>query len=280
MPAQNVDITLTSRQNTCKLTLYNTMKPAASKTITVTYGNNVSIPDVDYIGKTPSGYTFRGWSLQKDGSTIDIADKASSLTAFDFCNEKDSAVTLYTVFTKNAPKNQSITGVSSAYTKTLGSKPFVLKAKDTSGSTIKFTSNNKKVATVASNGKVTIKGIGTAKITISGKAKGEYKKCNKTITVKVLPKKMNIKNLSYKGKTLKITWTKDSKVTGYQIRYSKKANMKSAAVKTIIKNKTTSYSKKNLKAGKYYTQIRSYKTVHGKKYYSDWSKTKTITIKK
>ena len=37
----------------------------------------------------------------------------------------------------------------------------------------------------------------------------------------------------------------------------------------------------NLKGGKkYYVRVRTYKTVNGTKYYSPWSKTKTVTTKK
>ena len=52
-------------------------------------------------------------------------------------------------------------------------------------------------------------------------------------------------------------------------------------VKTITKNNTTSYTIKNLKKGKtYYVKVRSYKTVNGKKYYSNYSTVKTVKIKK
>ena len=49
----------------------------------------------------------------------------------------------------------------------------------------------------------------------------------------------------------------------------------------IKKNKTTSNTVKKLKAKKkYYVRIRTYKTVSGKKIYSDWSKSKNVTTKK
>ena len=44
--------------------------------------------------------------------------------------------------------------------------------------------------------------------------------------------------------------------------------------------KTTAKKIKNLKSKqKYYVQIRTYKTVNGKPYYSEWSKAKTFTTK-
>ena len=48
-----------------------------------------------------------------------------------------------------------------------------------------YKSSNTKVATVSSAGKVTIKGAGTAKITISASATENYQAASKTITVTV-----------------------------------------------------------------------------------------------
>ena len=49
----------------------------------------------------------------------------------------------------------------------------------------------------------------------------------------------------------------------------------------LTKNKATESSIKKLKAKKkYYVRIRTYKTVSGGKYYSEWSKVKTVTTKK
>ncbi|MGI6170795.1 MAG: hypothetical protein ACOYIC_03550 [Butyricicoccus sp.] len=49
----------------------------------------------------------------------------------------------------------------------------------------------------------------------------------------------------------------------------------------ITSNKTVSKKVTKLTAKKkYYVRIRTYKTVSGKKYYSSWSKAKTVTTKK
>ena len=37
---------------------------------------------------------------------------------------------------------------------------------------------------------------------------------------------------------------------------------------------------KNLKKKKYYVQVRAYRTVNGKKIYGDWSKVKSVKVKK
>ena len=71
-----------------------------------------------------------------------------------------------------------------------------------------------------------------------------------------------------------------STITGYQIRYSTSSKMTKAKLKTVkgykyISTKITKLSAKK----KYYVQIRTYKTVGGKNYYSSWSKTKLVKTK-
>jgi hypothetical protein len=57
--------------------------------------------------------------------------------------------------------------------------------------------------------------------------------------------------------------------------------MNNSKTVTISKNSTTSKTISKLSGKKkYYIQIRTYKTVNGTKYYSNWSKSKTITTKK
>ena len=77
-----------------------------------------------------------------------------------------------------------------------------------------------------------------------------------------------------------LIWKKSANITGYEIKYSQKKNMsdpktisikKASCQKKIIKKLT---SKKT-----YYFQIRTYKTVKGKKYYSDWSSKKKVKVK-
>ena len=67
-------------------------------------------------------------------------------------------------------------------TKTYGCKAFSLGAKSKSGGKLTYSVADKKVATVDKKGKVTVKGYGQTKITITSAAKGKYPKANKTIT--------------------------------------------------------------------------------------------------
>ena len=69
-------------------------------------------------------------------------------------------------------------------------------------------------------------------------------------------------------------------ITGYQIRCSLKSSMAGAKTVTVKGYAKTSTKVKKLKAKKkYYVQIRTYKTVNGKNYYSNWSAKKTVKTK-
>ena len=58
-----------------------------------------------------------------------------------------------------------------------------------------------------------------------------------------------------------------------------KKKLKKAKVKNI-KTNTPKYTIKKLKKKKYYVQVRAYRTVNGKKIYGDWSKVKSVKVKK
>lgn len=81
-----------------------------------------------------------------------------------------------------------------------------------------------------------------------------------------------------KSRKIVIGWKKNTSVTGYEIQISTNKKFASSKTKSIyIKNcKTTKYSVKRLGTIKNYIRIRGYRTISGKKYYSSWSKVKTI----
>ena len=78
-----------------------------------------------------------------------------------------------------------------------------------------------------------------------------------------------------------------SQTSGYEIAYATHASFRKKSTKTVVikSNKTTSKEVKGLKPGKkYYVKVRTYKEVKSGskkvKIYSDWSKTKSVRIKK
>ena len=98
------------------------------------------------------------------------------------------------------------------------------------------------------------------------------------------PKGTSIKGkLKTKANNFTVKWKKAASVTGYQIQYStsKKFTKKTTKIKSVNKASKTKLTVKKLKPGKkYYVRIRTYKTVNGTSYYSEWSKAKTVKIKK
>ena len=125
------------------------------------------------------------------------------------------------------------------------------------------------------------KNVGTYKVTVtllessgySGTGIGEFK---------INPKKTSISKLSSGSKKkISVKVKKISKqASGYQIQYSTKKNFKSKKtvwLKGYNKNSKTISGLKSKK--KYYVRVRTYKTVNGTKYYSEWSNVKTVKVK-
>ncbi|MBQ4068910.1 MAG: leucine-rich repeat protein [Lachnospiraceae bacterium] len=120
------------------------------------------------------------------------------------------------------------------------------------------------------------KNIGKATVIIQGQGKyiGTIKK---TFTIK--PKKISgLKQEATKKKTsIKMTWKKSPKVTGYEVYRSTKVNGTYKKIKSL---KNNSYTNKKLKSDtEYYYKVRAYKTVKGKKIYSQFSKTVVMKTK-
>ena len=84
-------------------------------------------------------------------------------------------------------------------------------------------------------------------------------------------------------KKIRVEWQKQTKkVDGYQIQYSTLKRMKNAKKLWVTDKQKESRTIKGLKENKtYYVQIRTYRKVKGKRYYSEWSnkmKAKTLPV--
>ena len=83
---------------------------------------------------------------------------------------------------------------------------------------------------------------------------------------------------SAKGR-LKLSWSKSSTGTGYQVAFSTKQSSGYKLLKTLPLS-TASYTRTKLKTGKtYYFKVRVYQTVGTKKFYSGFSNVVKVTIK-
>ena len=234
--------------------------------------DNESVAKVDAKGKvTLTGVgTAHITITASETKNYSAAKKVITITV----KKKDSA--------GNTDKNSNLITAKNI-TKTYGCKAFSIGAKSKSGGKLTYSVADKKVATVDKKGKVTVKGYGQTKITITSAAKGKYPKAKKTITLTVKPVKNRIASVkSTKSRNVVVKWKKDTKATGYVIQYSTdKKFKKGVKTVTITKNKTTSKTIGKLKGGKnYYVRVCTYKKSNGKQIKGSYSAVKSVKVKK
>ncbi len=122
------------------------------------------------------------------------------------------------------------------------------------------------------------KNVGTYKVTV--KMKGNYTG-TKTLTFKINPKAASINKLTAGTKSLIVKLNRSLKQsTGYQIQYSTSKTFASYKTKKLTDYEISSTNLTGLKAKTtYYVRVRTYKTVNGKTYYSNWSTAKSMKTK-
>lgn len=145
---------------------------------------------------------------------------------------------------------------------------------------VSYKTSDSKTVKISGNKFIALK-PGKAVITISAKQGQNYNSLsNVKITITVRP--TNTANLTVKSSNkgqIKVSWKAVKSISGYQIQYSTYANMKNAK-KVTAKSKATSAAINKMTSKKnYYIRIRSYKTVNGKNYYSNWSTVKKVKVK-
>lgn len=190
----------------------------------------------------------------------------------------------------NPPVNQDDAGGNTVeliqaknITKTYSTKTFSIGAKSVCGAKLSYQVADKKIAAISKTGKIKLKSYGQTKITIRADAKGTYPAASKTITLTVKPVKNQITSLkSTKAKTFEVKWKKDKKASGYIIEYSTDKKFKKNVKKNVVsKNKTVSKKITKLKSGKkYYVRVCTYKNSHGKRVQGNYSKVRTVKIRK
>lgn len=129
------------------------------------------------------------------------------------------------------------------------------------------------------------KNVGSYKVTV--KLKGNYSGSN-TVSFKIIPKGTTLGTLTPASNAVAVKWTKQAKkmstsrITAYQIQLATDSGFtKNKKTVTVRGYSTVSWKVTKLLGGKkYYVRIRTYKTVNDVKYYSKWSKAKTVTTKK
>ncbi|MGN0528111.1 MAG: fibronectin type III domain-containing protein, partial [Eubacterium sp.] len=219
----------------------------------------------------PVGSTFTASIMCEHGATKTTTTKAT--TSKDGKIVKTCTVCGKTISTTVIPKASSIK--LEATTLTYNGKvrtPRVI-VKDSKGKTLK---KNTDYTVSYASGRKNV-GKYAVKITFKGNYSG-----TKTLYFTIKPKATSISSVSAKSKGFTVKWKKQStQVTGYQIQYSTSSKFTSSKTVTISSYKTTSKTISKLKSKKkYYVRVRTYKTVGKTKYYSSWSKAKSVTTKK
>ena len=107
---------------------------------------------------------------------------------------------------------------------------------------------------------------------------GGFSEMIKGYTMLVKPKAQMIKIKFLRQANL--LWKKVKNASGYEVYRSESKKGKYVKVRTVLKSKAINYYRdKNLKKNKsYYYKIRAYKTIDGKKIYSDYSAVKTARM--
>ena len=232
----------------------------------------VMVKDASYILREEKDYTITCYNNINAGAAKIVIQGAGAYSGkyeTEYTIQKAQNVITAKEITKNAStKKQSANIGASAY----------------ESANLMYTSNNKSVK-VSRQGKITIsrKFVGSAVITIKAGGTQNYNETSKKITVTVKPLGTKISKAS---NTLKrkvtVKWKKKTSISGYAIQYSTDKKFK-AGVKTVNVNgakKSQKVLSKLKKGKKYYIRIATYKKVGKVKYYSSWSRVKSVKVKK
>lgn len=263
---------------------------------------DVTVPDLTYNGKTQSPapkVTYNGKTLKKgvdytvSGSakapgiytvTVKGINNFAKISVTKSYNIKPGAITSLKKKSATASKitlswaSQGGAAAYQIYAYDTAKKKWCLIAQTSSNScaiTTVYYNGKKKALTDATKYSFKIRAFFTA----NGGKIAKYS-AYKQIDVYTLPKAPALKTLKKSKNTLKCTWGKNTRVTGYEICIATNSKFTSGKKTAKIKsNKTTSYTFKGLKKGKtYYVRTRAYKKVGSTTYYSSYSKATKIKL--
>ena len=217
-----------------------------------------------------------GYKTEPEAHNYNAVVTARATTSKNGTVEKECSVCEYrTTDTIYYPKTIKLSTTNYTYNGKVN-KPSV-SIIDANGKTVSSANYNVSYATGRKN-------VGRYKVTVT--FKGDKYSGSKYTYFYINPKGTSISKVSGAKKAFTVKWKKQSSkmatstITGYQIRYSTSSKMTSAKTKTVKGYKYTSKKITKLSAKKkYYVQVRTYKTVSGKTYYSSWSGVKSVKTK-
>ena len=254
------------------------------------YGDKNGLPDASAIGMTRLGYTFKGWSCSKDGSTR-VFGQDEVIKAQDICQSLingNKTVTLYAIWEPKAAKitykpetltmhigdsakiTASVFGVN-AKTVTLQSDKTVVTAKK---GELNWTPSSGKTGKLP----VTVNALtlGNGTVTLRLKDADGKTLVKKSLSVNVVPldaPKVKAGTKEDTGKP-RLTWDAVDGATGYEVY---RATEKDGVYQKMLTTTSTRYTNTSAKVGtKYYYKVKaiSSKSVDSD---SEYSAVKAIT---
>lgn len=139
---------------------------------------------------------------------------------------------------------------------------------------VSYTSSDSRIASVDSDGTVTMKNPGSATIYQTASENQYYKPATKKVTVRSYLKKPTLYVKAYNGRKIKITWSQVPGAHGYRL-YLYSSSSKRYVYKLSRNATVKSIYHKGLKRGKIYKyKVRAYRKVNGSIVYSSCSDAK------
>ncbi|MCD7893163.1 MAG: CAP domain-containing protein [Erysipelotrichaceae bacterium] len=220
----------------------------------------------------------------KSGSTIKY--KTSSSASYTSSKPTRTSIGTTTVYYQIAnPNYKTITGTSkiiinaktqniSNYTITLSQTKYTYTAK-----AIKPTLTLKNGNTTISSSNYTVTYSNNTKVgiaTITLKGKGNYTGSVST-TFTIIPVKTSLLSLTAKSNGFTAKVSQKAEISRYEVQYALSSKFYNSKSVQVNGNKNTNIDVSDLSSNKtYYVRTRTFQSVNGKRYYSDWSNVKSI----
>ena len=288
------DFTVSYSNNTNTGTAKATIKGKGNYSGTITKEFTITPADISQLTASLSADIFRyNGAEQKPSVTVKSGDK-TLVPDTDFTVSYSDNINVGTATVTITGQGNYTGSMTRTFTITNARIPAVITAKSV---TLNQSTKKTSVFTAETDGKITLKSSNSKIVKVSGTkiipvapgkvtltitaARGQdYEKASKKISVTVRPlttSKLSLKSTAKKQAT--VSWTAAKSISGYQIYYSQRSNMKNAKHITAKSSAKSAVLKNLTSKKKYYVRIRTYKTVSGKKYYSTWSSVKSVTVK-
>ena len=288
------DFTVSYSNNTNTGTAKATIKGKGNYSGTITKEFTITPADISQLTASLSADIFRyNGAEQKPSVTVKSGDK-TLVPDTDFTVSYSDNIDVGTATVTITGQGNYTGSMTRTFTITNARIPAVITAKSV---TLNQSTKKTSVFTAETDGKITLKSSNSKIVKVSGTkiipvapgkvtltitaARGQdYEKASKKISVTVRPlttSKLSLKSTAKKQAT--VSWTAAKSISGYQIYYSQRSDMKNAKHITAKSSAKSAVLKNLTSKKKYYVRIRTYKTVSGKKYYSTWSSVKSVTVK-